>query len=100
MSENANIRLAADRLQEALKSLEGSLGPLLQEVKDLRTAANEAESFKADRTDLAKQLDESKAREETFVEREKEFSNLADETMSELDRVIQQVKDVLGHEGT
>ena len=84
MSDNGNIRMAADRLQEALRSLEDSLGPLLKEVKDLRDTANEAESFKVDRIALATQLDEAKAREDTFTEREKEFSNLADETMSEL----------------
>ncbi len=99
MTENADIRLAADRLQSALHSLEATLTPLLKEVDRLKAVAQEAESFKADRTSLAKQLDDAKAREDEFSAREAEFSNLAEETMSELDRVIRQVKDVLGHEG-
>jgi len=97
MTESADIRIAADRLQSALQSLEGALSPLLNEVDRLKTSEREAESFKTDRVEMAKQLDAAKAREEDFNSREKQFTDLADETMSELDRVIRQVKDVLGH---
>lgn len=99
MNDSADIKMAADRLQSALRHLEGSLSPLLDKVSRLEIVAKEAETFKTDRADLASQLDTAKAREDNFKARESEFARLADETRSELDRVIKQVKDVLGHEG-
>jgi len=112
MNDSADIKAAADRLQSALKSLEGSLSPLLDKVTRLETEVKEAETMSADRaelaakldsstakeedSELAAKLDSSTAKEEDFAAREKEFNALADETTQELDRVIRQVRTALG----
>ncbi len=99
MNDSADIKFAADRLQEALKKLEGALDPLLEKVGRLEKTAIEAEDFGKDRASLARRLDESAVREKEFEEKEAEFSALAEETTSELDRVIRQVKQALGRVG-
>ena len=96
MNDSADIKTAADKLQSALRALEGSLTPLLDKVSRLEAEAKEAETMGADRADLAAKLDASKANEERFTVREKEFNALADETTQELDRVIRQVRTALG----
>lgn len=96
MNDSADIKIAADRLQQALRKLEDSLDPLLNKVGRLEKIASEADDFGKDRAALARKLDEAAAREEAFREKEAEFSALADETTEELDRVIQQVKVALG----
>jgi hypothetical protein len=96
MNDSADIKTAADRLQSALRSLEGSLGPLLDKVSRLETEAKEAQTMTEDRAVLAAKLDESTAKEESYAAREKEFNVLADETTQELDRVIRQVRTALG----
>ena len=96
MNDSADIKTAADRLQSALRSLEGSLTPLLDKMSRLEMANKEAETMGADRADLAAKLDASTAKEEIYAAREKEFNALADETTQELDRVIRQVRTALG----
>ena len=96
MNDSADMKTAADRLQLALRSLEGSLSPLLDKVSRLETEAKEAETMNADRASLAAKLDESTAKAENLAAREKEFNALADETTQELDRVIRQVRTALG----
>ena len=96
MNDSADMKLAADRLQNALRSLEGVLDPLLDRVSVLETSAKEAATLSEDRAALATQLDEAKAKSENFEAREKEFNALADETTAELDRVIRQVREALG----
>ena len=96
MNDSADIKTAADRLQSALRSLEGSLSPLLDKVNRLEVEAKEAETMNEDRAELAAKLDASKAKEEGYAAREKEFNVLADETTQELDRVIRQVRTALG----
>lgn len=96
MNDSADIKTAADRLQSALRSLEGSLSPLLEKVSRLEIEAKEAETMNTDRAALAAKLDESTAKENQFAAREKEFNALADETRQELDRVIRQVRTALG----
>ena len=96
MNDSADIKIAADRLQQALRQLEDSLDPLLAKVGRLEKVASEADDFGKDRANLARKLDEAAAREEAFKEKEAEFSALADETTGELDRVIRQVKMALG----
>ena len=96
MNDSADIKTAADRLQSALRSLEGSLSPLLDKVSRLEAEAKEAETMNEDRAELAAKLDASKAKEEGYAAREKEFNALADETTQELDRVIRQVRTALG----
>ncbi len=96
MNDSADIKLAADRLQQALGKLEDSLDPLLEKVARLEKIAGEAGDFGKDRASLARQLDDAAAREKAFEEKEAEFAALADETTNELDRVIRQVKMALG----
>lgn len=96
MNDSADIKIAADRLQEALRKLETSLDPLLEKVGRLEKVAVESEDFTKDRAKLARELDASAAREKEFEEKEAEFSALADETTSELERVIRQVQLALG----
>jgi len=98
MNDSADMKAAADRLQSALRSLEGALDPLLTKVSRLEGQVKEAETMGEDRAALAAKLDEAKARTETFEAREREFNALADETTQELDRVIKQVRNALGEE--
>ena len=119
MNDSADIKLAADRLGEAIGTLEGALGPILSRIAELEKRASEADSFETDRADLARQLDQSEARavdfeareqdfreretafaakEAAFEGRETEISQLAAETRRELDFVIDQVRAALGQE--
>ncbi len=98
MNDSADMKMAADRLQNALRSLEGALDPLLERVSVLEAVAKETATLSEDRAALASQLDEAKAKSESFAAREKEFNLLADETTAELDRVIRQVREALGED--
>jgi len=98
MNDSADMKVAADRLQNALRSLEGALDPLLERVSVLERSAKEAATLSEDRASLASELDEAKAKTEAFDAREKEFNVLADETTAELDRVIRQVRQALGED--
>jgi len=98
MNDSADMKMAADRLQNALRSLEGALDPLLDRVNVLEASAKEAATLSEDRASLASELDEAKAKAEAFEAREKEFNSLADETTAELDRVIRQVRQALGED--
>ena len=99
-----SVREAADRLNSAVKSLEGALSPLVQKVADLEREREHAQSFDKDRARLASELDEAAARENDlkakFKDREDEFAQLASETTAELDSVISEVlRSLGGHEG-
>ena len=119
MNDSADIKLAADRLSEAIGSLEGVLGPMVSRIAKLEKMASEAQNFEADRADLARQLDQSEARavdfdsretefkereaafaqkEAAFENRESEVAELAAETRRELNHVISQVRAALGQE--
>jgi len=98
MTQSTAVKDAADRLQRALKTLEGSLNPLVAKVKRLENSSETAKGFEEDRARLATELDEAKAREAEFKAREKEFSALANETSRELDSVISQVLHALGED--
>lgn len=105
MNDSVDIKAAADRLGDSLRTLEEALGPMLEKMSKLEKQAQEAGDFEADRSALARKLDDAAAREADFEKmqaefkaREEEFSSLADETTRELDRVIRQVKDALGQE--
>lgn len=95
MTESADIKIAADRLQRALRSLEESLEPMVQKISSLEKEAAESGDFQSDRAELASQLDAAAAKEKQYQAREAEFAALAEETTEELDRVIRQVKHVL-----
>jgi len=99
MTETSTVKDAADRLHRALKTLENSLGPMIDKVSALEQQSIDAQSFKDDRVRLAAQLDEATAREEGFKQREAEFRKLADETTLTLDSVISQVVQALGEGG-
>lgn len=98
---------AANRLQDALKSLEGALTPMANRLAKLEKASIDSEAFTEDRARLARELDESKARQQELevgnqrlIARENEFKALADETMQELDAVISQVRHALSDDGS
>lgn len=102
-SDSISVKGAADRLQDALRQLETSLRPLQDRLKTLEKSAGNAEAFEEDRARLARELDDAKAREQEAIARdaeykarEAEFSQLAEETMREMDMVINQVKQTLG----
>jgi len=99
MDKPSDIRDAANRLQSALQSLEGALDPLIQKVNKLEKSAKEAGNFEADRASLAAELDEAKAREKVYKERQGMMSMLADETTKEIDRAIKEVQSVLTQVG-
>lgn len=96
MNDSADIKMAVDRLQQALQKLERSIDPILEKVTHLEKVAAESQEFGKDRARLAQMLDVSAARAKEFDVREAEFSKLADETTEELDRVIKQVRFALG----
>lgn len=112
MNDSADIRVAADRLRDSLRTLEGALDPIVQKLTKLEKQALEAGDFETDRAALARDLDASVAREAELKEqeaeyrerdaqykaREKEFAALAEETTQELDRVIRQVQEALGQD--
>ncbi len=119
MNDSADIKLAADRLGDAIGSLEGVLGPMVSRIAKLEKMASEAQNFEADRADLARQLDQSESRAVDFESRETEFkeretafaekesafetrenlvAELAAETRRELDHVISQVRAALGQD--
>ena len=98
MTDSHDIKIAANRLQEALRSLEAALDPLVARVTQLEKMASVAQDFEADRANLAGRLDEAATREKEFQAHEAEFNALAEETTQELDRVIGQVKKVLDQE--
>ncbi len=102
MSDSADIRGAADKLNAALANLEAALDPMLSDLNRLRQVETESANFVEDRAKLAQQLDDAKAREAdmasraaNYSEREAEFQRLADETTAELDQVIAKVQNVL-----
>ena len=45
MNDSADMKIAADRLQIALRSLEAALDPLLTRVSGLETALNESKAL-------------------------------------------------------
>jgi recombination DNA repair RAD52 pathway protein len=95
MNDSADMKTASARLQQSLRNLEESLGPMITKIDHLQKAAQDAESFKTDRAELAAQLDEAKSREADFSAREAEFDTLADATKRELDAVIAQFEQAL-----
>jgi len=95
MSDSADMKGAAEKLNAALASLEAALDPMLADLARLRKVEGESENFVADRTRLAQELDNAKAKEANFTDREMEFQRLADETTGELDKVIAKVQSVL-----
>jgi len=95
MNDSADIKTAAARLQNALRSLEDSLNPIVSRVGALEKIAKDAETFGEDRAQLATLLDESTAKEAKFVEREAEFNALAESSAKELDDIISQVQRAL-----
>ncbi len=95
MSDSADIKAAADRLKNALESLEQSIGPKMAEFSRMEKLAAESENFAEDRSKLAQKLDDAMANEENFRAREEDFQRLAKETTAELDQVIGQVRNVL-----
>lgn len=114
MNDSADIKMAADRLRDSLRTLESALDPLMEKINVLEKQALEAGDFETDRAALARELDQTasreaelkereaeyKARDAAYKEREKEFAALAEETTQELDRVIRQVQDALGQDDT
>lgn len=102
MNDSVDIKTAQQKLQKALKSLEGSLTPLLSRIDSLEAQASEAGAFSEDRSRLASELDLAQANlseaQTKFKAREQEFESLADETTKELDRVIKQVRAALGQD--
>lgn len=102
MNDSVDIKTAQQKLQKAIKNLEGSISPLLSRIDSLESQVNEAGAFSEDRSRLASELDLAKANlsEATtkFKTREQEFESLADETTKELDRVIKQVRAALGQD--
>lgn len=102
---NLSVAQAANRLQDALKSLEGALTPMAERLKTLEAGHEDGAALQEDRARLARELDEAKSanadhakQAEAWAAQEKEFSDLAGETMAELDAVIRQVQHALGHD--
>lgn len=110
MNDSVDIKTAANRLQNALENLEGSLSPLLDKVNTLQRAADDAQSFEQDRAQLAAKLDAAQSdaqdrqaalenQHSVFAAREAEFKSLAEATTQELDSVIRQVRSALSTTG-
>ncbi len=95
MSDSADIKTAAEKLNLSLKNLERVLSPMVEDYAKCKKIAAESKSFVEDRSRLAQELDDAKAKETSFQSREAEFSRLASETTAELDQVIAKVRNVL-----
>jgi len=95
MNDSADMKAAAEKLSAALQNLEHALDPMLGELSRLKSVASESENFVEDRARLAQELDDAKANEAKYSDREAEFRRLADETTAELDQVITKVQNVL-----
>ncbi|WP_017931681.1 hypothetical protein [Robiginitomaculum antarcticum] len=107
-----SVKGAADRLQRAVASLSAALTPIKSRIDALETQHAGQSRLEEDRRKLSGELDsamadanlakkgeaDAKARAEQLLEREAEFSKLAEETMQEMDMVISQVKLALGKE--
>lgn len=79
--------------------------PMSARLKMLEAGAENSQILDEDRARLAAELDEAKAsaqenaaREQDYKAREAEFSQLAEETLREMDLVISQVKQTLGQQ--
>jgi len=99
MSNSADIKSAKLALNQAVDSLENSLGDLMTRMKALETSANDSESFREDRAKLAGQLDEMASEAESaknmLTSREAEFIKMTQEGEAELDRVMGVVRGAL-----
>lgn len=98
MSDSADIKVATEKLNLALKNLERVLSPMVEDYARCKKIANESGNFAEDRSRLAQDLDLAKSKVSGFEDREAEFSRLANETTAELDQVISQVRNVLERE--
>ena len=105
-SEGDPVELAAARLGSALDRIESRIGTLAgtgsqvtAERDDLRRKLAQAESFVADRADLAARLDrataESRAKDDTLAARQREFDTLARRTEDEIAAIAKQVEAAL-----
>ncbi len=96
--EYSSVRDAAERLQNALRTLETSLEPLVERVSELEQSAGESQIHDKERDRLTSELDQAATREARYKEREREVSELAQQTTQELDSVISQVLLALGED--
>jgi len=104
-----SVKDAANRLQRAVASLSASLTPISKRLEELEAGAVGQTRLEEDRQKLSAELDtalaetkaakqaqtEAESRTEELKSREAEFSELAEETMKEMDLVISQVKTAL-----
>jgi len=99
MTDSADMKSAKQALDEAVDSLEASLGDLMTRMSALEASANDSESFREDRVKLAGQLDEMAAAAEDaknqLATREAEFIKIAQDSEAELDRVMGVVRGAL-----
>ncbi|HPE48967.1 MAG TPA: DUF4164 family protein [Hyphomonas sp.] len=87
----SNIDDETDRLDAALKRLEGAIDTLLSRAGNPDVVKAEIAALVADREHLAEQLDASLAREQ-------ELQALADEASTALGAAIEEVRAALGKE--
>ena len=99
MTQAITIKEAADRLQNALGTLESRLSPMVTKLAEVERELASTRNADQDRARLANELDELKAKYEELLRREQDFSRLANETTKELDSVISQVMAVLSQGG-
>lgn len=104
-----SVKDAANRLQRAVASLSASLTPISNRLEQLEAGAVGQTRLEEDRQKLSAELDtalaDTKAAKQAQSEaethaaelksREAEFTELAEETMKEMDMVISQVKTAL-----
>jgi len=95
MSDSADIKAAAEKLDNAVDILVKTIEPLLSRIVDLETRLEETKQFDEDRNRLAKELDESRASLATISQREDHVSALAQKTRAELDAAISEIKTML-----
>lgn len=99
MSNSADIKSAKLALDQAVDSLEASLGDILSRMQTLEASANDSETFREDRVKLAGQLDEMAAEAEAaknrLTSREAEFTKMTQDGEAELDRVMNAVRGAL-----
>ena len=101
------MNAAAARLRSALDRLEARISPMGDKVSELEKELKAAESFSADRAELAQRLDSVSAEAKTardtlaekerhFAAREQQFDKLADDTNAKIEAIIEQVTAAIG----
>ena len=100
----ARLSSALDRLESRIGTLAGTSAQARRQRDQLQQKLAQAESFVADRAELAARLDrvtaEARAKNDALAAREREFDTLARRTEDEIAAIAKQVETALDTNGS